>query len=138
MAVPGATVPQGATQDSGADPEQPKIQQEKSQQNVQQKQQESRPANMGALVRNSRSSNATNASLNMIAVGKNRLAHVHYMFDPAEMQKMAEQTRPFTRDGYAKDQAHKNTACSQDACYMPDRPFEVSDHRGHHVWIAPL
>ena len=45
MVMSGAGVPQGATQDSGADPERPKIQQGNAQQKVQRKQQQERPAN---------------------------------------------------------------------------------------------
>ena len=86
---------------------------------------------------NSDSSATRYVNLNLIGIGKTKLAHVNYTFDPDELKKLAKQTRPFTRDGYAKGLIYKNPGCTQDACYLPEQPFECSDHRGHHVWIDP-
>ena len=92
---------------------------------------------MSALEMNANSSHAENYNLLMMGTGKTKLATVHYVFDPTELETIANETRPFTRDGYAKGSTYKHPACSKDACYLPEKPFECSDHRGHHCWMDP-
>ena len=81
---------------------------------------------------NENSAPAENQNLLMLGTGKNKLAHVHYVFDPTELSSIAEETRAFTRDGFAKGSIHRHPGCSTDACFLPEKPFECSDHRGHH------
>ena len=118
----GAGPPSGVTQDSGAGA------QHKS---------EARHAAVRTCDNNPDSSATRHVNLNLMGIGRSKLAQANYTFDPDELQKLAEQTRPFTRDGYAKGLIYKNPGCTQDACYLPEKPFECSDHRGHHVWIDP-
>ena len=47
---------------------------------------------------NSDSSATKYVDPNLMSRGKAKLAHVNYTFDQNELQKLAEQTRPFTRD----------------------------------------
>ena len=78
-----------------------------------------------------------NQNLNMMGTGLAKLANVHYVFDPDELAKVASETRPFTRDGFSQGNVHRHPVCSTDACYLPDKPFECCDHRGHHCWLDP-
>ena len=86
---------------------------------------------------NANSACAQNQNLLMLGLGKNKLKTAHYTFEPEELRYIATETRPFSRDGFAQGSVHKNPACSTDACWIPERPFECSDHRGHHCWMDP-
>ena len=81
---------------------------------------------------NANSACAQNKNLLMLGLGKNKLKTAHYTFEPKELRNIAAETRPFGRDGFAQGSVHKNPACSTDACWIPERPFECNDHRGHH------
>ena len=72
-----------------------------------------------------------------IGLGKYKLKLAHYTFDPAELGRIADETRVFTRDGFAQGLVYKNPACSTDACWLPEKPFQCTDHRGHHCWLDP-
>jgi len=93
--------------------------------------------NASAIGMNENSSPAENHNLLMMGTGKTKLATVHYVFDPTELESIANETRPFTRDGFAKGSTYRHPGCSKDACYLPEKPFECSDHRGHHCWMDP-
>ena len=110
MEMPGAEAPQDrehlvATQGPGVDPEQGQY---------------SRQSLIGAHVLNADSSSGTYARLNMMGVGKSKLANVHYMFDPDEIRELAEQTRPFTRDGICK-RSSTQESCLCTGCLLPTR-----------------
>ena len=93
--------------------------------------------NASAKPMNENSSPAENHNLLMMGTGKTKLASAHYVFDPTELECIANETRPFTRDGFAKGSTYRHPGCSKDACYLPEKPFECSDHRGHHCWMDP-
>ena len=78
-----------------------------------------------------------NHNLLMMGSGKYKLKSAHYTFDPNELERIAAESRLFTRDGFAHGLAYKNPACSRDACWLPEKPFECCDHRGHHCWLDP-
>jgi len=86
---------------------------------------------------NANSACAQNQNLLMLGLGKNKLKTAHYTSEPEELRNTATETRPFSRDGFAQGSVHKNPACNTDACWVPERPFECSDHRGHHCWMDP-
>ena len=60
----------------------------------------------------------------------------HY-FSPCELKKIAVETRTFTRDGFADNAGAFNPAFNDDACFLPDIPYECTDQRGHHAWLNP-
>jgi len=64
-----------------------------------------------------------NHNLLMMGSGKYKLKSAHYTFDPRELERIAAESRPFTRDGFAHGLAYKNPACSRDACWLPEKPF---------------
>ena len=76
-------------------------------------------------------------NLNLIGTGKLRLRTAHYTFDTEELQRIGKETRGLTRDGFAHGAVHRNPACSTDACWLPEQPFQCCDHRGHHCWMDP-
>ena len=86
---------------------------------------------------NASSASGLNQHLLMEGIGKYKLKLTHYTFDPAELSEIATETRQFTRDGFAQDLVYKNPACSTDACWLPEKPFQCGDHRGHHCWLDP-
>ena len=78
-----------------------------------------------------------NQNLCMMGRGIAKLANVQYVFDPDELEQIAQETKPFTRDGFSGGAVHRHPGCSTDCCYLPEKPFECSDHRGHHCWLDP-
>ena len=76
-------------------------------------------------------------NLNLIETGKYRLQDAQYIMDPVELGKIAAETRGFTRDGFTHGQVYRHPACSTDSCWVPEKPFECCDHRGHHCWMDP-
>jgi len=78
-----------------------------------------------------------NHCLLMMGSGKYRLKSAHNTFDPKELERIAAESKLITRDGYAHGLAYKNSACSRETCWLREKPFECSDHRGHHCWLDP-
>ena len=60
-----------------------------------------------------------------------------HCFMPVELKQVAKETRQFTRDGFACSAANCDPTCNADACFLPDQPYECTDHRGHHCWLNP-
>lgn len=81
---------------------------------------------------------ARNQNLLTLGVGKFKLKAAHYTFEPKELNSVAAKTGPFSRDGFAQGSIYKNLGCRTDACWIPERPFECNNHRGHHCWLDPL
>ena len=69
--------------------------------------------NASATGMNENSSPAENHNLLMMGSGKTKLATVHYVFDPTELESIANETRPFTRDGFAKGSIYRHLGCSK-------------------------
>lgn len=74
-------------------------------------------------------------SLQRTFLGKPMWAAI--IFNPVELKQLALETRSFTRDGFTNSAADRNPACKGDACYLPDKPYECTDQRGHHGWLNP-
>lgn len=78
----------------------------------------------------------TDASLFTMSVAAKTNCGQHH-FDEDELHAIARETRPFTRDGFAENAGACNPVCLDDACFLPDRPYECTDQRGHHTWLNP-
>ena len=106
---------------------------------IQQQQEYRQPADCRQPQPDENVNSAPGGSQNLlnIGLGKYKLKLAHYTFDPAELGRIADETRVFTRDGFAQGLVYKNPACSTDACWLPEKPFQCTDHRGHHCWLDP-